>query len=203
MSAPEVNGNASENINGDWAVSEEWGEAAQSEEYKALSSPTNSQNQKRVKKSPEEEVDEIIGSIHVPEGIDPVLLSLWLKRERTSLLRKIEEKLEKKNPKAVIKHQESPKKQSLSVIYASFVTISVMIVVILLGLINRDAPILILRKIAVAMPGFCVIGFIFGIITEKCVNQSAKQLVEEVVKRSDEYKQQEVVEENFYNDQQQ
>ena len=113
-----------------------------------------------------------LDTLEIPDNIDPVLLKLWLQREKAQI-----EANEKSEP-------TESKSHSLSLVFAAYLSVLTMILVVLLGMINATPPPMILQKAAFCMICFYAVGYVVGFITENCVRESARELVKEVVMRS-------------------
>ena len=83
--------------------------------------------------------------------------------------------------------QDKPlqKPRRLSVLYATFIGVSAMILVILMGVIRCTDVDIILVTSCRTLLVFSVIGFITGMIAEMCVRESAKSMVREMLQRTD------------------
>lgn len=122
-----------------------------------------------------EEFDALIRTLKVPKNIDPVLLDLWLKREKEFYLQR----------KRQTQKESDKTSRSLAFVFSGFLAIVVMIVVILLGLLNGEVSSFLLHKTFWAMVCFAALGFFIGHFTEKSVCESAREMIKEVVQRSD------------------
>ncbi len=117
--------------------------------------------------------DQVLQNIAIPQNIDPVLLQLWIQREKREF---------DKREKGVTGPRPS---KPLCFFFASYLAVVVMIMGVLLGLLGGIEPHLLLRKTLVSMLVFAGIGFLIGMIAENCVSESARELVREVVRRSE------------------
>jgi len=126
--------------------------------------------------SPDEEFDRIVATFTIPENIDPILLEAWLRREKKAFLEK--QHLETGTPVQA----RSP---SLPLTYATYLSVVMMSVVILLGLLNGTDPSLILPKAFLVMILFFGFGFIIGFIIDNSVRESVREMVREVIHRSE------------------
>lgn len=93
--------------------------------------------------------------------------------------------LQKKYEKTSNPPEESPvKRRQLCVLYAAFIGISAMVIVILLGAIRGTDVDAILVAACRSLLVFCVIGFITGKIAEMCVQESARSMIREMLQRT-------------------
>ncbi|MCL2117911.1 MAG: hypothetical protein FWH27_05730 [Planctomycetaceae bacterium] len=94
--------------------------------------------------------------------------------------------LQKKNDKSALIRKEPPVKQRrLSVLYAAFIGVSAMILVMIVGVVRCTDVDMILANSCRTLMVFCVIGFITGMIAEMCVRESAKSMIREMLQRTD------------------
>jgi hypothetical protein len=114
--------------------------------------------------------------LEIPANIDPVLLSLWLEREREEI-----EKQENKKKKYTPPYYG----RKLNVISAAVIGIGAMCLSVILGLIRCQEPNAILTSTCFVFLFYTAGGFVFGTILEYCVNDSAETLLREIVKRTD------------------
>jgi hypothetical protein len=117
-----------------------------------------------------------IESLEVPPNIDPQLLALWRERER----------------KSAENQQPSPKPnpqfgRKLNRLFAAYIGITVMCLVIVLGLVQHQESANILQNACIAFLIYAVIGFFVGCIAEYCINDSVETLLREIVRRSNEH----------------
>ena len=104
-----------------------------------------------------------------------MLLDAWLRREKKAFLQK----------NFGVETSAPPPKASLPLTYGGYLSMTIMIMVILLGLLGGTTPDEILRKAFLAMICFFGIGFLIGLILDNSVRESAREMVLEVVKRSE------------------
>ena len=96
------------------------------------------------------------------------------------ILRLLEKKYEKPSPS-----QEQPAKtQQLGLLYAAYIGISAMVIVILLGVLRGTDVDEILVTACRSLLIFCGIGFVTGKIAEMCVHESAKSMIEDMLRRT-------------------
>ena len=94
--------------------------------------------------------------------------------------------LQKKYLLPTVPKEEPPVKQRrLSVLYAAFIGVGAMVMVIILGVIRSTDVDIILVNCCRSLIVFCVIGFIAGKIAEMCVRDSAKSMLREMLQRTD------------------
>lgn len=116
-------------------------------------------------------------SLEIPENIDPRLLELWIQREREEIGGR---NVEPRN------RVPSRRGRSLNILFAAFIGITVMCLVILLGFVQARESGDILSQACRAFLVYTAIGFILGCIAEYCVTDSVETLLREIVRRSDE-----------------
>lgn len=114
-------------------------------------------------------------ALEIPPNIDPRLLALWLQRERAAI-----------EGKTTKKQRPLSQGRKLSRLFAAFVGVVVMCLVIVLGLINGQEANTILSSCCQAFLIYAVIGFAVGCILEHCINDSVETLLREIVRRTDE-----------------
>ena len=96
--------------------------------------------------------------------------------------------LEKKYEKPSFPSQEQPAKtRQLGLLYAAYIGISAMVIVILLGILRGTEVDEILVTACRSLLIFCGIGFITGKIAEMCVHESAKSMVQDMLRRTVEH----------------
>ncbi len=117
----------------------------------------------------------MVATFAIPKNIDPILLEAWLRRERKAFLQK---HLGAEIPPA-------PQTAPLPLAYAGYLSMTVMIMVILLGLLSGTEPAQILQKAFYVMICFFGIGFLIGFLINSSVRESAREMVLEVVRRSE------------------
>ena len=122
-----------------------------------------------------EDFNRTIASLEIPKNVDSVLLGAWLRREKRAILQK----------KFGVETSPTSPRGSLSLTYGGYLSMTVMIMVILLGLLSGTMPDEILRKAFFVMVCFFGIGFLIGWILENSVRESAREMVLEVVRRSE------------------
>ena len=99
------------------------------------------------------------------------------------ILRLLEKKYEKPSPP-----QELPAKtRQLGLLYAAYIGISAMVIVILLGTLRGTDVDEILVAACRSLLIFCGIGFITGKIAEMCVHESAKSMIQDMLRRTAEH----------------
>ena len=113
-------------------------------------------------------------SLEIPKNIDPRLLELWLYREREELGSQDE------SVRKPIKAQG----RRLTWLFAAYIGIVVMCLVIVLGLIQGKETNDILLFACQAFLLYTIIGFGVGWIAEYCVTDSVETLLREIVRRS-------------------
>ena len=142
-------------------------------------STKNSQNTQSATISAEDarldEFNRTIASLEIPKNVDAVLLDAWLRREKKAFLQKNFD----------VESSSAQSKASLPLTYGGYLSMTVMIMVILLGLLSGTMPDEILRKAFLAMICFFGIGYLIGWILDNSVRESAREMVLEVVKRSE------------------
>ena len=126
-------------------------------------------------------------ALHIPDNIDPRLLALWLDREKE----KIEHSRRKEAP-PMPQHYG----RRLTRLFSAYIGIGVMCLAILLGLIQRQDPTVVLQTACFAFLAYVVIGFIVGMVAERCVHDSVETLLRDIVKRSREAGQNAEIESN-------
>jgi tetrahydromethanopterin S-methyltransferase subunit G len=102
--------------------------------------------------------------------IDPLILRLLQKKYETP---------------AVSQREHPVKRRHLGILYAAFIGVSAMVMVILLGIIRCTDVDIILVNSCQSLLVFCTIGFIAGKIAEMCVDESAKSMLREMLQRTD------------------
>ncbi|MGL6227131.1 MAG: hypothetical protein ACRC10_10980 [Thermoguttaceae bacterium] len=122
--------------------------------------------------SQENGFESFLKTVSIPQTTDPVLLRLWIERERKKFERKTRPESKKDRPK------------TLALTCTVFLTLLVMILSILLGLSERKTPDLILSQTCSLMCVFACLGYVFGRILENCVVESSRELLREVIQRS-------------------
>ena len=115
-------------------------------------------------------------SLHIPPNIDPRLLELWIEREHAE----IESKRRERDPPREVNECG----RSLERLFPAYIGITVMCLTIVLGLIQGKEPSEILQMTCIAFLVYGVIGYIVGIIMERCVNDSVETLLREVIARN-------------------
>ena len=94
--------------------------------------------------------------------------------------------LQKKSHPPVASHEDRVVKQrNLGILYAAFMGVGAMIMVILLGVIRCTDIDTILINSTRTLLAYCVIGFIAGKIAEMCLNESAKSMLRKMLQRTD------------------
>ena len=94
--------------------------------------------------------------------------------------------LQKKSHPPVASHEDRVVKQrNLGVLYAAFMGVGAMIMVILLGVIRYTDVDMILVNSSRALLVYGIIGFIAGKIGEMCLNESAKSMIRKMLQRTD------------------
>ncbi len=121
-----------------------------------------------------EETPDPLDSLEIPANIDPRLLELWFHRER--------EALEKGTTPP--ERKESERNRKLTWLFASYVGILVMCLVIVLGLLRGLATEEILTQTCQAFLIYTILGFLAGWIVEYCVADSVESLLRELVRKS-------------------
>lgn len=112
-------------------------------------------------------------TLEVPPGIDPLLLELWYHREREAL----------KKGKPPEKKPYEGRTRKLTWLFASYIGILVMCLVIVLGMIQGRETQEILKQTCQAFLVYAVIGFFAGWIAEYCVAESVSTLLREAVRK--------------------
>ena len=125
--------------------------------------------------SPDEEFERMVSTFTIPENIDPILLEVWLRREKKAFLAK--------QQTAGVPRQVPP--LNLPLTYAAYLSIVVTIVVILLGLLGGIESDLILKKAFPVMLLFFGIGYLIGWIINNSIHESVREMVREVIRRSE------------------
>ena len=97
------------------------------------------------------------------------------------ILRLLQKKYEKP---AVQKDNYRVKQRRLCVLYAAFIGVSAMVMVIILGIIHCTDIDTVLANSCRSLLVFSVIGFITGKIAEMCVHESAKSMIREMLQRT-------------------
>jgi hypothetical protein len=113
-------------------------------------------------------------ALEIPSNIDPLLLALWMQRER-DLIESRKRKFIKPPPKYG---------RSLSTLFPSYIGITVMCLTVILGLIQGQETTSILHSTCIAFLIYTIIGFFVGLIAERCVADSVESLLRDVVNRS-------------------
>ena len=109
----------------------------------------------------------------------------------------------KYNPPAVPQKDQIVKQRKLGVLYAAFLGVIAMIMVVLLGAIRCTDVDTILINSSRALLVYCTIGFVAGKIAEMCVRESAKSMIRNMLQRTDQLQNaaaNEVADENGRND---
>jgi hypothetical protein len=122
------------------------------------------------------ELQERFESLHIPSGIDPKLLELYLERER--------EEIEKSE--SLSKPKDKSRSRSLSILFAAYIGIVVMCFSIILGFLQEKEPAEILANTCRNFLIYSAAGFIFGWVAEYCVSESVETLLREIIRRSSE-----------------
>lgn len=78
-----------------------------------------------------------------------------------------------------------PRTRRLGPLYAAFLGVGAMVLVILLGVVRGIDVDEILANGSRTLLLFCLVGFIAGKIAEMCVNESAKLMLHEMLRRTD------------------
>ncbi len=96
-------------------------------------------------------------------------------------------RLLQKKYEAVRRGESEPaiKQRKLGALYAAFIGVGAMVMVMLLGVIRGTDVDQILLNSCRSLLVFCIIGFIAGKIAEMCVHQSAKSMIYEMLRRSE------------------
>ena len=105
--------------------------------------------------------------------IDPLILKLIQKNSRAPESEKTDSVEFKKKPR------------KLGTLYAIFIGISAMLLVMLLGIVRCTDVEVILVGAVRTLPVFCVLGFIAGTIAELCIRESAKSMLRLMLQRAD------------------
>ena len=116
-------------------------------------------------------------ALYVPENIDPRLLALWVEREQAA----IDREHKRKNPPLV-----PPKKcgRSLVRLFPAYIGIAIMCLTVVLGLVQGLETTVILKTACIAFLVYTIIGFVVGIVIERCVHDSVETLLRDVVNRN-------------------
>lgn len=120
---------------------------------------------------------EQLEALEIPENIDPVLLALWREREEAEVRRQMK-------ASGPIQAKTSSGR-SLCRLFAAFIGVTALCLVILLGLLNGREPGDILTSACQAFLFYCILGFFVGFVAEKCVQDSVESLLREMIRRSD------------------
>lgn len=103
-------------------------------------------------------------------AIDPLILRL----------------LQKKNEKSTVQLTEkSVKQRDLGVLYAAFLSIGSLILVVIVGVIRCTDVDIILANGCRTLFIYGMIGFVIGKIAEMCVRESAKSMIRQVLQRTE------------------
>jgi hypothetical protein len=86
---------------------------------------------------------------------------------------------------AVPQEDHAVKQRKLGILYAAFIGVSAMIMVILVGVIRCTDVDIILANSARTLLVYSVTGFITGKIAEMCVQDSAKSMIRNMLQRAD------------------
>ena len=94
--------------------------------------------------------------------------------------------LQKKHDQAAVPQKDQIVKQrKLGILYAAFLGVGAMMMVILLGGIRCTDVDMILANSTRALLVYGIIGFIAGKIAEMCLNESAKSMIRKMLQRTD------------------
>ncbi len=118
---------------------------------------------------------EQLDALEIPSHIDPLLLALWRERELAEW--------EKQSRERELMGVRKPTVRGLGRLFAAFVGISAMCLVIILGLIHGREPGDILVLACQTFIFYAVFGFFIGWIAEKCVQDSVETLLREIIRR--------------------
>ena len=116
-------------------------------------------------------------ALHIPANIDPRLLALWIEREQEA----IDREHKKNNPPPI-----PPKKcgRSLARLFPAYIGIAIMCLTIVLGLVQGQETTAILQAACIAFLVYTIIGFVVGIVIERCVKDSVETLLRDIVNRN-------------------
>lgn len=115
-------------------------------------------------------------ALEIPPNIDPRLLALWLQREQAAIEGKTKSQSQSTQNRG----------RQLNRMFAAYVGIVVMCLVIVLGLIKGQEPNVILQSCCQAFLIYAIIGFVVGSILESCITDSVETLLREIVRRTNE-----------------
>jgi len=94
--------------------------------------------------------------------------------------------LQKKYESPAAPQEKAPvKPRRLCLLYATFLGIGAMVMVLLIGILRGTDADFILAGSGRALLVFCGIGFIAGMIAEMCIRESAKSMIREMLQRCD------------------
>ncbi len=120
---------------------------------------------------------EQLDALEVPSNIDPVLLALWRERELAEW-----QKQSRQNESAIARKAPI---RSLGRLFAAFVGVSAMCLIIVLGLIHgRESGDILISACQVFL-FYTVLGYFVGWVAEKCVQDSVETLLREIIRRGD------------------
>lgn len=120
---------------------------------------------------------EQLEALEIPSHIDPRLFALWLERER--------EELEKPGDGKIVSSSKGRQTRKLSRIFAAYVGIVAMCVVITLGLFQGKETVEILTSACKTFLFYVIFGFFAGWIAETCIKDSVETMLREIVHRSE------------------
>lgn len=131
------------------------------------------------KRKMERDFEEMLSTFVIPDNIDPVLLEVWMRREKEAFFKK-------RRGEDVPSLPRSGRKGSFAMLFASYLSVLVMIILILFGMIAGTHPEILLKKVFLMMVCFFILGYIVGIIVDNCISESARAMIRELIKRSHE-----------------
>jgi len=91
----------------------------------------------------------------------------------------------KYHPSAVPQQDQMVKQRKLGILYAAFLGVGAMIMVILSGVLRCVDVDIILVNGSRTLLVYCILGFIAGKIAEMCVRESAKSMIRKMLQRAD------------------
>lgn len=147
----------------------------QPEEASAETAPPEPGKTRRLAPTGIESLDQQLKDLVIPESIDPVLLSLWLEKEK--------EFYAAREGKPIPKLKKTV--SSLALKFSGFLAVTTMILVILLGLLSAEEPSQVFRRAFNAILVFGAIGFVIGRVVDGCVMESSRELLREIIQRTD------------------
>ncbi len=116
---------------------------------------------------------EQLDALEIPQHVDAALLALWRERELAEW--------ERQNRQT--RPVRRPATRGLTRLFASFLGISAMCLVIVLGLIHGRDSAEILRTACQSFLFYAIFGCFIGWIAEKCVQDSIETLLREILRR--------------------